>query len=160
MVMKIDWHGFLAEVVAESRKGQESCAWLFAEKPFCMDDIIHVVEVTNVGLKSHGNDVRNTFAPDKKEFARVKQMAKKSQYTKIGNVHTHVVIGTDLEAIKAQREPSEEDLKFARRFNDVIRGIIVVVFPADTLPGQIDSIVWHDQYGQKLELELEAVISW
>jgi len=159
--MRIDWHGFLDEIVQPERSKQESCAWLFSEKPLSPTDVVHVVEVKNIGLKSQGNDTTSTFAPDTKEFAKVKQQAKKAGYTRIGNVHTHLVHGhskNELEArTRFQREPSETDLSFARRFNDIIRGIIIIVFSEEGKPGVIDSVVWHDQYGQKLDLDVEAV---
>jgi hypothetical protein len=172
--MKIDWHGFLDEIVQPERSEQESCAWLFSEKPLSPLDVVHVVEVKNIGLKSQGNDTTSTFAPDMKEFAKVKQQAKKAGYTRIGNVHTHLVYmqrygskalkwqfaaQPDNKALELQRGPSDTDLKYARRFNDIIRGIIVVVFSEEGKPGVIDSVVWHDQYGQKLELDVEVVES-
>jgi hypothetical protein len=144
--MRIEWHEFLDEVVKPARRNQESCAWLFSEKPLCSDDVIHVVEVSNVGIKG---DITNSFAPNKKEFAKVKAMAKKSGYTRIGNVHTHNVF--DKALVAEQNKPSDTDLKFARRFNDIIRGIVVVVFPSEVdQDGVIEEIVWHNQYGDRL----------
>lgn len=81
--MKIDWHGFLDEIVQPERGKEESCAWLFSEKPFSPIDVVHVVEVKNIGLKSQGNDTTSTFAPDTKEFAKVKHQARKAGYTRI-----------------------------------------------------------------------------
>jgi len=154
--LRIEWHGFLDEVVKLERATQESCAWIFSEKPFCGDDVLHVVEVKNVGIKG---DPKFSFAPDPKEFAKIKAMAKKSQYTRIGNVHTHNAF-TDEQAVE-QMKPSDIDLKYARRFNDVIRSIIVVRFHAKDSavgqPGVIQGIVWHDQYGNILDLEVENI---
>jgi hypothetical protein len=155
--MRIDWHGFLDIIVLPERSKQESCAWLFSEKPLSPLDLVHVVEVTNIGLKSQSNDVTSTFAPDPKEFAKVKQSARKAGYTRIGNVHTHLVYGNNKAELEAQRGPSDTDLSFAKRFNDIIRGIIVVVFPDPRKAGVIDSVIWHDQYGQKLDLDVESV---
>jgi hypothetical protein len=156
--MKIDWHGFLDEVVKPERSKQESCAWMFSEKPFSPDDVVHVVEVTNVGLKKAGNDISRTFAPDKKEFQKIKLEARRAGYTRIGNIHTHVVLGArDAKAIAAERGPSDTDLTYARRFNDVVRAVIVVVYAEEGKPGVIDGVFWHDQYGQKLDLEVDSV---
>lgn len=161
--MRIDWHGFLDIIVLPERSKQESCAWLFSESPFSPFDTVHAVEVKNVGLKSHEYDLNTSFAPDKKDFAKVKKAAKESKYTRLGNVHTHVVVGTDpkgnvdMAKIELQRGPSEDDLKFARKFNDVIRGVIVVVFNKPGETGVIDSVVWHDQFGKELDLNMEAV---
>jgi hypothetical protein len=154
--MRIEWHGFLDEVVKPDRATQESCAWIFSERPFSDDDVLHVVEVTNVGIKG---DPSSSFAPDPREFAKIKAMAKKSQYTRIGNVHTHNTFTDD--QVVEQMKPSDTDLKYARRFNDVIRGIIIVRFHGKDLaagqPGIIQGIVWHDQYGNGLELKVESI---
>jgi hypothetical protein len=155
--MKIDWHGFLDEIVLPERAKVESCAWMFSEKPLSPEDVVHVIAVKNIGLKKQGNDVTTTFAPDPKDFQKVKLTARRLGHTRIGNIHTHLVYGDDPKALDAQRSPSDTDLTYARRFNDVIRGIIVVVFAEPGKPGVIDSVIWHDQYGQKLDLDMEAV---
>lgn len=139
------WHHFLEDIVEPDRINRESCAWIFAD---LVQDVWHVIEVVNVGLK--GMSIRHTFAPDKKDFARIKRKARKYKLTRIGNVHTHVVVGTDEEEIKYQLYPSEADLKYARKFNDIVRAVIVVQYPKRGEKGIIRGIVWFDQYGNDL----------
>ena len=147
----INWNGFLERIVAPDRSNQESCAWIFAD---VKNDVWNVLEVKNVGLKD--KSLKMSFAPDKKDFARVKRLARKNELTKLGNVHTHVVIGKPgdedtHDKLENQFRPSSVDLKYARKFNDIVRGIIVVWFRDYRRKGMIYGIVWHDQYGKILE---------
>lgn len=147
----VDWNGFLENIVSPSRSSQESCAWIFAE---IKRDIWHVLEVKNVGLK--GRLTKDTFAPDKKEFAKIKRYARKKKWTRIGNVHTHVVCGEDCEdksLLDYQLYPSDPDLSWARRFNDIVRAVVVVMFPDRRKRGRIYGICWFDQYGNILMRE-------
>lgn len=144
---RIRWNGFLENIVKRSRELQESCAWIFVDMK---NDIWNVMEVKNIGLK--GKPIEHTFAPEKKDFARVKRIARKNRWTRIGNIHTHVV-KTRREAYY-QLRPSDADLKYARRYNDVVRGIIVVQFTNDLIKGKIYGIIWIDQYGAIMGREL------
>lgn len=145
---KINWNGFLETIIDQSRSKQESCAWIFAN---IKDDIWEILEVKNIGLK--GRSIRDTFAPDKKDFAEVKRKARKLRLTRIGNVHTHVVIGNDKNEMEYQFRPSEPDLQYAKKFNDVIRAVIVVNFTDEKRFGKIYGIIWFDQYGKILKKE-------
>jgi len=149
----IEWNGFLETIVKPSRSKQESCAWIFAD---IKRDMWSVFEVKNVGLPIgymyYGEEAtRYTFAPDKKDFARVKRLARKLKLTRLGNVHTHIVIGDDKEELEFQLRPSITDLAYARRYNNVVRAVIVVHFPDRRSKGKIYGIVWHDQYGKILK---------
>lgn len=144
---RIEWNGFLETIVKRSREKQESCAWIFADMK---KDIWNIMEVENIGLKN--KSIEHTFAPDKKDFARVKRLARKNRWTRVGNIHTHVV-RTKREALY-QLRPSEADLKYARKYNDIIRGIIVVQFTNSQIKGKIYGIIWIDQYGVILGREL------
>jgi hypothetical protein len=107
-----------------------------------------------------------SFAPDKKDFQRVKRIAKDRKLTRVGNVHTHVITPLLFSQIRnASTElrqsdigefcyPSPEDLKYARRFNDIIRCIITVLFISEKAEGQITAEVWHDQFGNVLKEKL------
>jgi len=141
----IDWNGFLETIVKPSRSNQESCAWIFAD---IKTDMWNVIEVKNVGLK--GRKLKDSFAPDKKEFAKAKRLARKEGWTKIGNIHTHVVVSGTWREAEQQLRPSEVDLKYARRYNDIVRAVIVVKFPDRRSMGKIYGIVWFDQYGKIL----------
>lgn len=62
-------------------------------------------------------------------MAKVKKKARDMGYVKIGNVHSHPYPENekvDADIILEISHPSDVDLKFARKFNDIIRGIIVV----------------------------------
>ena len=136
---KIIWNDFLINIIKKSRKDQESCAWIFVD---IKNDEWNIIEVKNVGL--NGESIRHTFAPNKKDFAKAKRLARKNGWTRIGCVHTHVV-NNDEEA-EYQMRPSESDLKYAKKFNDVIRGIFVIKFDWHKT-GKIYGIIWLDQYG-------------
>lgn len=158
----INWNGFLGTITQPSRSKQESCAWIFAD---IQTDYWEIFEVKNIGLKYRGDTVeervRSSFAPDKKDFAKIKRKARKLGLTKIGNVHTHVVIGSDPNELEYQFRPSEPDLKYAKKYNDIVRAVIVVSFPLSLIRpyphcvenGKIYGIVWFDQYGKILKRE-------
>lgn len=153
----IYWNNFLETITQHSRSKQESCAWIFAEihqYPNRYDDIWYVFEVKNDGLKYFGETreeaMRYSFRPNKKDFEKVKRKARKLKLTRIGNVHTHVVIGNDIEELEYQLNPSETDLLYARKFNDIIRAVIVVHFPDPEKKGILFGIAWFDQYGKIL----------
>ena len=139
----IKWNGFLETIIKRSRELQESCAWIFVDMK---TDTWNVLEVKNIGLKDM--TIRHSFAPDKKEFTKIKRIAKKNKWTRIGCVHTHVV-NTKNEA-EYQFRPSEPDLKYARKYNDIVRGIIVVQFINSKIKGKIYGMLWTDQYGNIL----------
>jgi len=139
------WHKFLEDIVNPERANQESCAWIFAD---LVQHVWHVIEVKNVGLK--GKSIAHSFAPDKKDFARIKRKARKYGLTKIGCVHTHVVIGNNPFEIENQSRPSKPDIKYAKKFNDIVRAIVVVQFFLRGDKGIIRKIIWFDQYGNIL----------
>lgn len=145
----INWNGFLETIVKPPRSKQESCAWIFAN---IKDDCWNIFEVKNIGLKKYFGEeaIRISFAPDKKDFARVKRLARKKKLTRIGNIHTHVVIGDDIEELEFQFQPSITDLEYARRYNDMVRAVIVVNFLDEQSKGRIYGIIWFDQYGKIL----------
>ena len=142
----MNWGDFLNHILDPSKANQESCAWIFVEMT---TNTWNVLEVKNVGLK--GRNIENSFAPDRKEFAKVKRYAKKHKLTKIGNVHTHTA--KNLSEAEYQLHPSKIDLKCAQRNNNIIRGIIVTVFPDNKTRGYIYGMIWHDQYGKVLHKE-------
>lgn len=145
----INWNGFLEIIVDQSRSSQESCAWIFVD---IKSNIWYIFEVKNIGLSKYFGEeaTRISFAPDKKDFARVKRLARKKKLTRMGNVHTHVVIGDDIEELKFQFQPSITDLEYARKYNDIVRAVIVINFPDKQSKGKIYGIVWFDQYGKIL----------
>jgi len=143
----INWNGFLETIIKKKRINQESCAWIFVDME---NDEWNIIEIKNVGLK--GVNKRYSFAPDKKDFAKAKRLAKKNEWTRIGCIHTHVV--ENKREAYYQMRPSEADIKYAKKFNDIIRGIIVVQFDDPKKEGKIYGMIWLDQYGTILEREI------
>ena len=140
---------------------EESCAWLFMEKAFRNDHLIMLRPIRNVGID--GN-THSSFMPDTEELHRVKREERNKLRTAIGNVHTHVLTREDLRELIEDpdpryldknpldylSEPSETDIKMAKRYRDLIRGIFTVVFPWGNQGGLISTIVFHDQFGTPL----------
>jgi len=144
--ININWNGFLNVICQPSRSKQESCAWIFAD---ILNDVWNIWEVKNIGLKNR--TIRNSFAPDKKELRKTKQLARRCKLTRIGNVHTHVVVGEDCgDYLDHQLAPSCPDVSYARRYNDIVRAVIVVHFKDKRSRGEIYGIIWFDQYGNIL----------
>ncbi len=142
----INWNGFLETIRQPSRAKQESCAWIFVDMK---TGIWNILKVKNIGLKDMS--IRHSFAPDKKDFAKIKRIAKKNKWTRIGCVHTHVVTDVTHAGLEHQMQPSEPDIKYAKKYNDIVRIIIVVGFLGKTLKGRIYGIIWFDQYGNILK---------
>ena len=148
----IDWNNFLK--ICCKNYPNDSCAFLFAKIPFRMVEEWHVFPVDNISE----NKTRE-WIPDKKQMQQVKRRAKKQGLTNIGNIHSHPIpinykeiFGTKEKAINHANSPSGMDLKYACKFNDVVRGILVVD----------DKVVYahcfHDQFGERLpDLYLNGV---
>jgi len=144
-MIDINWNNFL-KICCENYPN-ESCALLFAKIPFRMVEEWYVFPVDNVS-----ENKTKRWIPDKKQMQQVKRLAKKQGLTKIGNIHSHPIpinyneiFGTLEEAIDHANSPSDLDLKYAQRFNDIIRGILVVDNKA------VYAHCFHDQYGNKSE---------
>lgn len=154
-MVDIHWNGFIKQCC--DNYPNESCAFLFAKIPFRMVEEWYVFPVDNVA-----EDKTERWIPDKKQMAKVKKKAKELGLTKIGNIHSHPLpkVRQELSAsqkeklIKYHNQPSDTDLKYARKHNDVVRGVLVVD----------DKIVYahcfHDQYGERLpDLYLNGINS-
>jgi len=72
---------------------------------------------------------------------------------KIGNIHTHPIIKGD-GFHEEYFEPSERDLKFAQKYGDIVRGIIVIDSEA------IYGIKFHDMFGNKLNIPVIDEEKW
>jgi len=145
------WKAFLESVCEPNPRLEESCAWLFCDKPFSDDHTVYVFPIKNIGLKELGPS--ESFAPDKEDYARVKAISKERKLTRIGNVHTHVCSSWPDPIAEEKHLPSDLDLKYARRFNSIIRGIVTVRFPSKKGKGKIVAILWHDQFGNILKTD-------
>ena len=104
-------------------------------------------------VKNVAANPAEAWQPDKKEMAKVKKKAVEKGLTKIGNIHSHTLPknleGRAREAfIEKSLTPSETDLAFARKFNDTVRGVIVVDSKA------IYGIKFHDKFGNEINVHV------
>jgi len=144
--MKINWNGFLEKAI--EAYPEERAAFLFTTKPYGgQAEKWVVMPVINI----HENP-EDGWIPDKKDMARIKAEAIKKGMTKIGNIHTHPYhkeFENDNVPFIDVISPSPKDLKFARRFNDIVRGILLVG------EGKILDTFWHDKFGKKIPILVE-----
>lgn len=132
----------------------EACALLFSKLPYSVNEVWAIKSVRNISL-----DPQNSWIPDKSELRKVKKWAIDNQFVEIGNIHTHPInlqelVNEDLNSediIQGMLEPSDIDLKYARKFNNIIRGIIVL--DQNALYG----ISFHDKFGNKITALAESV---
>lgn len=145
MIKKIHWNGFFKHAVEEYPK--EACAFLFSKKPYSEGEEWFVFSVKNVA-----DDPEGAWEPDKQEMLKVKSKATKLGLVKIGNIHSHPYYKEwkpfDEDKMKEIIQPSDKDLRFARKFNDVVRIIVCVDDEA-----VYDTFV-HDKFGNKIDLKL------
>jgi len=140
MEKKIHFNGFLKKAVEEYPK--EVCAFLFSKKPYSNEEEWFCFPVLNIDPHPEEG-----WMPDKKETQKIKQEARKKGLVKIGNIHTHPIIKGE-EFHEDYFLPSERDLTFAKKYGDIIRGIIVVDSKA------IYGIKFHDMFGNKLDISV------
>jgi hypothetical protein len=147
-MVDIEWNGFLK--ICCDNYPNESCGMLYAKTPFQITEKWFVFPVDNVA-----EDKTKEWQPDKKQLAKVKKKAKELGLTRIGNIHSHPFpkdakrIDDNIEYL---RHPSKMDLKYAQKFNDIVRGILVV--DDKTVYGHL----FHDQFGIPLpDLYLNGV---
>mgnify|MGYP001567934844 FL=1 len=144
----IHWNGFLKHAINEYPK--ESCAFLFSKKPYSEEEEWHVFTVKNIAYDPEG-----AWIPDKQQMLKVKTKATKLGLVKIGNVHTHPYYDEwkpyNDDKMREIIQPSEKDLHFARKFNDVVRIIICI-----DNKSVYDAFV-HDKFGNKIDITLVEV---
>lgn len=146
--MKINWNGFLKHAVKEYPN--EVCGFLFSKKPYHTEEEWFVFPIKNIS-----ETPEDEWIPDRKEMLKAKAKAIKLGLVKIGNVHSHpyqFMVGEEYDERKMQEiiHPSELDLKFARKFNDIIRIIVCVSDKAVVY----DCFI-HDKFGNKININLE-----
>jgi len=145
--MKIHWNGFLTKAVRDYPN--EVAGFLFSNRPYSSMEEWYVFSVKNIAT-----DHLNAWRPEKKDMQKIKQKAIKQGLTKIGNIHTHPYPSNEPfneDVLRKIIQPSKEDLRFARRFNDIIRGIVV------TGQNAIYDILFHDKFGRKIDVFIEEV---
>lgn len=151
----MEWNGFLDSVCNPENGDQEIVAWLFSTSPYGSDERWIVYEVKAVPVDFDGDGFAEGWKPDKKDFARVKRQARKEELTKIGNIHTHPS-GPRWSKVGFYGSllPSDVDLKFMRKFDQTVRGVISVEYWPETYrseaKAEILGILFHDQYGKTL----------
>lgn len=140
--LRIDWNGFLEHAI-ESYPN-EAAGFLFSRKPYSSEEEWFIFQVKNIS-----DDPENAWIPERKDMLRIKGKAIKMGLTKIGNIHTHPYpkrVGFSEDLLSDIMRPSPAALKFAKRFNDVIRGILVCDDNA------IYGIHFHDKFGKKIDV--------
>lgn len=139
--MKIHWNGFIRKAIEEYPR--EICGFLFSSKPYSSDEewfVFHVKNISKTPLIA--------WEPDRNEMHKVKAKAIKMGLTKIGNVHSHPYpknLGSDSAFFNEHIKPSETDLNFARRHNDIVRIIILV-----NSKYWLNTLV-HDKFGKEIK---------
>jgi len=151
-LISVEWNGFI-KMCCENYPA-ESCAFLFAKAPFKGAEKWFVFPVENIAV-----DKVNQWSPHPQELKLVKEKAKDQRLTPIGNVHSHTLPESFKTASKLERGqminehmfPSDVDLRYARRFNNIVRGILVVDDNA------VYECYFHDQFGVNLDLYLNGI---
>jgi len=142
--MKINWNGFFNKAIEGFPN--EVCAMLYAKNIYSKNEEWFVFEIENIS-----ENPENEWIPSKKDMAKVKRQADKLGLIKIGNVHTHPYYGDDSPInLNECVRPSEKDLWYAKKFNDLVRIIILV-----KKNGGIMNHFIHDKYGNKIKIYLE-----
>jgi len=132
-IKKISWNNFLGMCRKEYPK--EACGVLYSDKPYSDEESWIIFPITNVD-----QNPEEGWYFDSKELQKIKNQAKKRKLVRIGNVHTHCI----LEGEKFSEEffePSDTDLKFAQKYRDVVRGIVVLD------DKEIKGMKFHDMFG-------------
>ena len=142
--MRIYFNGFVERAMSECPN--EACGFIFSHKPYGPEEEWHVFPVKNISETSE-----IAWDPDKKELQRVKKQALKSELTLIGNIHSHPYHGHKFNNIGDLLLPSKTDLKFARKYNDIIRGILVVS------KTKVYGIKFHDKFGNIISIQGKAI---
>ena len=143
--IQIKWNGFFKKAI--DGLPNEVCAFLYAKNIYSDKEEWFVFEIENVS-----ENPEEEWIPSKKDMAKIKRQADKLGLIKIGNVHTHPYFeDDDLDKLDEYVKPSEKDLWYAKKFNDLIRIILLVKKDG----GIMNSFV-HDKFGNKINLYLES----
>ena len=146
-MIEIKWNGFLKDCIREFPK--EICAWVFAENIYSDVEVWHVFRVKEIPMDWDKDGFAEGWKPDKKELTKLKSIARKSKLIEIGNVHTHPISKEYTERgfcdnVNDSKLASEKDLAMARRFHNIVRGIIVVE------EKRIKLVRFHDQFDRTI----------
>ena len=144
--IKINWNAFLK--IACEKYPEEAAAMLYATKMYSENEEWFVFPIENIA-----DNPEDAWIPDKKEIAKLKKIAKKKELIKLGNIHSHPF---PKDAKKTEEDicelvrPSELDLKYASKFSDTVRGIVL------TDGSAILAMFFHDLYGNEIPIHLNS----
>lgn len=152
-MIEIRWNGFLKDCIKDFPK--EICAFIFAENIYSEDEVWHVFRVKEIPIDDDKDGFAEGWNPDKKDLQKVKKIAKDLNLIKLGNIHTHPIHEEYTKRgfadnIEDTKHPSEKDLSFARRFRDIVRGIVVIN------KNGIQLIRFHDMFDRTI-VELKEI---
>jgi hypothetical protein len=166
--MKID---HLPEIVgmadfikeAQTTYPMEQAAWVYTEHPYMSDELWHIIPLKTIGADFDNDGFDEGWKPDIQDKNRVTRLAKKEKWAKLGTIHTHP-LGDEwaahdfCDSTETAWAPSEMDLKYAQRFRDIVRMILVL-----DRGRQPTSLTVHDMFGNTIchvqGVFLEALLS-
>ena len=141
--IKIQWIDFIE--VALNAYPEEACGFLFSDAPYgILKENWVVFPVKNISPTP-----LQAWKPDQAELRIVKQRAREMELTLLGNIHTHPFDKN--RSVDELLLPSDIDLSYAKRYNDTIRGIMVV--DNETVYG----IRFHDKFGQEISILCDII---
>lgn len=140
----ISWNGWLEDAIRNYPR--ESCGILYTSRPYdsTMENW-HIIPVKNVSPTP-----LSAWQPDRQELEQAKEHARNGKWTQLGNVHTHPHF---LRPAPDDALPSDVDLRFARRYNNAVRGVITIA-PGENGTLRFFDYCFHDQFGQLLDIEV------
>ena len=135
--LKTHFNGFMK--IAVEAYPNEAVAMLYTNKPYGgKEEEWYLFPIVNTS--EHPSDSWTTTS---KEISRVRKEAHKLGLTKLGNIHTHPHWeGHDIEDEKL---PSESDLAYAKKYNDIVGGIWVIG------KGAFFQSYLHDIHGKEIQ---------
>ena len=120
---------------------KEACGFLYTRNQYTPNEEWMVESLDNVS-----DTPETSWIPSTSQTRAINKKNTDKGWTKIGNIHSHPV--KNVNQVKDQNGPSDLDLKYARKFNDVVRIIIV------TGPECIFDFCVHDKFGNNLNIPL------
>lgn len=142
-LVKVHFNGWLRKAVKAYPK--EAAGFLYSLRPYTPDEEWVVFPVRNVDPHP-----LEAWKPNLKELKIIRRIARDRTLVHIGNVHTHPLPpDADEDVVREALFPSDMDLKFAKRFGNIVRGIYVVDRE------RIVGYRFHDPYGNEIPVEIE-----
>jgi len=146
MIKPIKWNGYLSRAIKSYK--EEVAGFIFSDKPYSKDEKWIVYPCSN---KSENPSIE--WVTDGKEIQKIKTKAKTLKLTRIGNIHTHPLQENEaltVELITHILTPSDKDLAYAQKFNDIIRGIMVCT------KKEVIGLHFHDKFGRTVLMQIKG----